>query len=450
LITVVDLPDPSLSFDDVICVTDMVTVSFDNDLNGADYTILISGDPTSSGGLPNQETYQWDMPGTYTIQSVVTVGTCEIMSEEYTITVDPTLEAPVISCDPSTTGIDISWDPVANATMYIVTIDSDVQPAQSGTTYEITGLDPETSVVITVEAISDNSCANSSATENCMTSPCADIMIEITGNDPDCVTNLPLETQLDFILTGSAGGGTGTWSGDFITADGVFSYEQSGVGSHEVTYTHEEAGCTYPMTATVDVFDPPVLTIEPINLTCFDSDDGSIAFTAAGGDGVYEITVENTQTNLTWYNESEVLCDAPDCFDLSVSPSTNSLYCVDIELVGGCVVTNCLAVESQFISILNVSNIFSPNGDGSNDNMVIQTNNPDMIANYVRIFDRWGNMVFNLETPWSPYADMNYPGWDGTYKGAGLNPGVYVYVMEFIEEPGATPEVRVGDVTIVK
>ncbi|MDC1309344.1 gliding motility-associated C-terminal domain-containing protein [Saprospiraceae bacterium] len=82
--------------------------------------------------------------------------------------------------------------------------------------------------------------------------------------------------------------------------------------------------------------------------------------------------------------------------------------------------------------------------------MVIQTNNPDMVASYLRVFDRWGNMVFNLETPWQPFDDMNYPGWNGTYNGQELNPGVYVYVFEFIEEPGATPEVRVGDVTIVK
>ena len=520
-ITVVDLPDPSLSFTDVICVTDMVTVTFDNDLGGAMSNILVSGDPTVSGGLPNETIYQWDTPGIYTLTGVAMVGDCEVMSEEYTIIVEPELETPVISCNPSTTNIDISWDAIDCASMYIVTIDGVAQDAQSETTFSITDLDPETSVAITVEAVSDCACNSTSATENCMSLPCDGVTIDIVNNDPDCITNLPTTVQLDVTFTGSAGSGTGSWSGDFVNVDGLFDYEASGVGSHTVTFNYEENGCPYEVTETVDVFDPPALNIETSDLTCFDSNDGSIDFTVSGGDGTYIITIDGVvdtftadgsitalspgtytfdvtdgngcseeQTvsisapsepsfsllgpasiavgtfgdlsldlgtlnvddisNLTWYNEAETLCNGPDCFELTVSPSVNTNYCVDIELLGGCVVTSCLPVVSEFISILTVSNVFSPNGDGSNDNMVIQTNNPDMIANYVRVFDRWGNMVYNLEEPWAPFLDMNYPGWDGTYNGQRLNPGVYVYVMEFIEEPGATPEVRVGDITIVK
>lgn len=522
LITVVDLPDPDLNIEQEICVTNTLTVSFVDDLGAAIGSLITTGTPMEvGGGLPGETIYQWDTPGMYEVTGVVTVGTCEVMSQVYMVNVQPELETPVISCDPTTTGIEISWDAIANASMYIVTIDNVAQPAQNGTTFSLTDLDPETSVEIMIEAISDNLCANTTASETCMTLPCGDVTLEIINDDPVCSTDLPSTTvQLDVLFTGTAGG-AGTWSGDFITADGIFDYEQSGVGIHEVTFDYSEEGCDYTETDTVEVLSPPMLMLEETDLTCFDSNNGSISFVASGGDGNYEITIAGSMevftedgmisdltpgtyeftitdgnlcsttaigsitapgepsfdvlgppsiavgtfgdlsldlgtvnldniNNLTWYNETETLCDGPDCFDLSVSPSVDSEYCVDIELDGECTVTSCLTVISEFISILNVSNIFSPNNDGSNDNIVIQTNNPDMVANYLRVYDRWGNLVFNVEEPWAPYDDMNYPGWDGTYNGQKLNPGVYVYVLEFIEEPGATPEVRVGDVTLVK
>ncbi len=523
LITVVDLPDPDLVLDQVICVTNTLTVSFEDDLGIAMGNIVATGNPMIlGGGQPGENIYQWDTPGMYEITGEVMVGTCQAVSQVYMIDVQPELEAPVISCDPSTTGIDISWEPIANASMYIVTINNVAQPAQNGTSFSITDLDPETSVDIIVEAISSNACANSMATESCMTLPCGAVELEIINNDSVCSDDLPSTTvQLDVLFTGTAGG-AGTWSGDFVTADGIFNYEQSGVGTHMVMFSYSEDGCDYSESDSVIVLSPPTLMINENDLTCFDSNDGSIEFIATGGDGNYTITVDGVAdvftgdgmisdlapgtyeftitdgnlcstttignitapgqpsfdvlgppsiavgtfgdlsldnlsedildniTNLTWYTQTETLCDAPDCFDISVSPSVNSVYYVDITLDGGCIVTDSLSVISEFISILNVSNIFSPNNDGSNDNIVIQTNNPDMVANYLRVFDRWGNMVFNVEEPWAPFSDMNYPGWDGTYKGQKLNPGVYVYVLEFIEEPGATPEIRVGDVTLVK
>ena len=52
--------------------------------------------------------------------------------------------------------------------MYIVTIGGVAEPAQSGTTFSIEDLEPETSVDITVEAISDCSCEISMVSDVCM------------------------------------------------------------------------------------------------------------------------------------------------------------------------------------------------------------------------------------------------------------------------------------------
>ncbi len=530
IITVVDLPTPSLDLLPLICETQVLTVTYTGeDIPGAVIDIVAEGNPTETD-TADGSTFEWMDAGTYEVIANVTVGTCMISSETYTVVVEAELLDPVISCNPTNTSIAVSWDAVDCASMYIITVEGVAQPAQPETTFDITGLDPLTSVDITVEAISDCACGNTTMSEMCATSACEGVDIEVVNNDPDCISNLPSTVQLDVVLTGSDGSGTGSWSSasNFVTSDGIFNYDLSGVGIHEVTYTYEENDCAYIELDTVIVYDAPALMVSIVDPTCFDSDDASITFAATGGDGNYNITLSAMDVsltdfpksyttdgmesdlapgnytisvldgnmcmseemeivisapvqpsysvtgpaiiavgafgdlvldlgnedadiiNLSWYNETETLCDGLDCFSISVSPSVNSLYCVDITLEGGCVVTSCLPVESEFISILSISNIFSPDKNGTNDNMVIHSNNPDMVANYIRVFDRWGNLVFNVETPWQPFDDMNYPGWDGTFKGQELNPGVYVYVFEFIEEPGATPEVRVGDITIIR
>ena len=66
--------------------------------------------------------------------------------------------------------------------------------------------------------------------------------------------------------------------------------------------------------------------------------------------------------------------------------------------------------------------IFSPNGDGINDFVFVQTNSRITEVTSFRIFDRWGNMVFedHLFTP----NDSSH-GWDGVFKGKTVKPRVF-------------------------
>ena len=71
--------------------------------------------------------------------------------------------------------------------------------------------------------------------------------------------------------------------------------------------------------------------------------------------------------------------------------------------------------------IIEVPNVFSPNGDGVNDYFKIRTNGLNLFA--LTVYTRSGVLVYKLESP-----DLI---WDGrTLSGHEMRPGIYYYVIE--------------------
>jgi gliding motility-associated-like protein len=119
---------------------------------------------------------------------------------------------------------------------------------------------------------------------------------------------------------------------------------------------------------------------------------------------------------------------------------------ITVSNAGGCVnedkitiSVNCGA-ENVFIP-----NTFSPNGDGVNDVFYIRGTGITEI-NYFRIFNRWGQLVFERKI-----APLNTPfaGWDGTLNGIVLPPDVYVYMVDVNCDNGKTTTLK-GDITLVR
>lgn len=69
-----------------------------------------------------------------------------------------------------------------------------------------------------------------------------------------------------------------------------------------------------------------------------------------------------------------------------------------------------------------IPNAFTPNGDANND--IFRVRGEQIRELLVRVYDRWGEKVFETTTPGK--------GWDGTYKGKKVNPGVFVYYVESV------------------
>jgi gliding motility-associated-like protein len=79
-------------------------------------------------------------------------------------------------------------------------------------------------------------------------------------------------------------------------------------------------------------------------------------------------------------------------------------------------------------SKLEVMNVFTPNGDGSNDYFFVNAKSLRQFR--LSIYNRWGNLVYRYV---QEEEKFDWQGWDGTMDGKGkskLDPGVYYYVIE--------------------
>jgi len=94
---------------------------------------------------------------------------------------------------------------------------------------------------------------------------------------------------------------------------------------------------------------------------------------------------------------------------------------------------------------LYIPNVFSPNGDGENDKWNLFSDDTVEQINFVQIFDRWGNLVFRKNNFQTNNVTI---GWDGTFKGKILNPGVFVYQIS-VEYRDGTSEIKAGDLLLI-
>ncbi len=87
-----------------------------------------------------------------------------------------------------------------------------------------------------------------------------------------------------------------------------------------------------------------------------------------------------------------------------------------------------------------IPNVFTPNGDGTNDMFSVQVGK-DVIGIEMLIYDRWGKMVYQT-------SNLTQ-GWNGTYDGKEGEIGVYQYLIR-IKFRDASVSTYKGDVTLLR
>ena len=148
----------------------------------------------------------------------------------------------------------------------------------------------------------------------------------------------------------------------------------------------------------------------------------------------------NTQSNcayFSWYPPSG-LSDAHISSPLA-SPEISTLYKVQGITEWGCKITDSINIFIDLQTLLALPNAFAP-GTGPNNFFSIIKNGVATL-NYFRVYNRWGNVVFET-------ADIN-TGWDGTYSGKPQPFDVYVYEVEAVTSTGLVFH-KHGNVTLIR
>ncbi|MFH2096445.1 MAG: gliding motility-associated C-terminal domain-containing protein, partial [Bacteroidota bacterium] len=86
-----------------------------------------------------------------------------------------------------------------------------------------------------------------------------------------------------------------------------------------------------------------------------------------------------------------------------------------------------------------VPNAFTPNGDGQNDILYVESNVVDEL--YFAVYDRWGEIMFET-------TDIS-KGWDGKYHGELVDPAVFVYYMKAVCLDKMT-FIKKGNITVIR
>lgn len=249
------------------------------------------------------------------------------------------------------------------------------------------------------------------------------------------------------IKTASGGSGSQLSNYTFSIDDGGTAPALNGVipvyaGLH-IVRVFDPNGCS-SKEITIKVDDPPAIRV---NL-------GLDREVLLGKDEELNATIESTNpiVKYTW-SPTQGLTFSDSCKNicaLLIKPIEDATYILTVMDTIGCVGADTINIIIDKNRNVYLPNIFSPNVDGTNDFMEVFASTESVESiNYFRIYDRWGNMVF--ESPSFKPGDSKVIGnrWNGFYKDIKANEGVYVYVCEVKFVDGVVLRFR-GDTTLVR
>jgi gliding motility-associated-like protein len=167
------------------------------------------------------------------------------------------------------------------------------------------------------------------------------------------------------------------------------------------------------------------------------------------GDSLYLFGVSQTDLPIKWKwtPQSAVSCDS--CNGTWAMPVFPTMYSLTIsDSISKCRKEGRVYIRTGRECSVFVPNIFSPNGDGKNDNLKIYYGNCVKRIERYAIYNRWGNLIkqhsFNAPESIAKEVDI----WDGLINGKIADADLYVYyvVVEYIN---GFQEVVKGDVMVL-
>jgi gliding motility-associated-like protein len=147
--------------------------------------------------------------------------------------------------------------------------------------------------------------------------------------------------------------------------------------------------------ASVTIIDDPPIVIVADDFVSDCSGAGiTLSASASGGNGILLFSWSNGSDQ-----SSIVVPDAPASYQVTATDACGNQASAVVSVIAPCAII--------------VPNVFSPNNDGNNDTFEIT--GIEFLTNHVRIYNRWGQVVFEA---------ANY---GNTWNGGDLSDGTYFY-----------------------
>jgi gliding motility-associated-like protein len=210
-------------------------------------------------------------------------------------------------------------------------------------------------------------------------------------------------------------------SEQILTATGGTSYEwmKNGEkinGETGPTITVTTAG-TYSVIIKGGVCSGPAANTAVIS----DAESGGIRYAdvIATANVPIRLNARNAGTHFEWAPSTGL--DDPSSATPTATLTRDQIYVVYINSAQGCAVvdTQLVKVSAGNTVKVYVPTAFTPNGNNVNDHLRPLGNIRKI--SYFRVFNRWGNMVFQ--------TNIIGDGWDGKYKGVDQQPDTYTWIL---------------------
>jgi gliding motility-associated-like protein len=216
-------------------------------------------------------------------------------------------------------------------------------------------------------------------------------------------------------------------------------------GTHNLTIIETTTGCT--LDTTVTITEPPAVKVDFDSIN--NNPQGQVRLKVGLGDSIRlnpRLTNSVPIDSVIWTPKT-YLSFKGDPLRPWVKAYDDITYRLTVIDANGCEGFDEVVVELERNRNVFVPNVFSPNGDDKNDFFQPFTGLGVVKVNYMRVFDRWGELMYQLQN--IPAGQDSNIGWDGTFRGKKVDSGVYVYIMEVVFEDGQILLYR-GDVNLLR
>ena len=427
-------PEIELEGDATICLGDTVELEFDVD-NGGGINVQISqdgGPPFPINGVGNGTTLELtpEFSTNYRIVAATSNNPCPVVFDPDDV-VEITVNRLVASLSSgfNQDGYQIrcfnSNDGSLELTISEGSEPYDIQwsSGESDTTI-VGGLPPN---VYTVTITDERGCVDSLSQ---LLQAAAPILTNVRTRGPNC------REATGLIIIDSIAGGNGFYE---FTLDGEFFQTTT---SFPLQFPAEPGAYTLDIIDGFDCSTSVDFVVPPTNAPQLNVPEDTVIFL---GDSVLVVAQADFVPDSVFWEPSAGVSD-PNSLTTYLVPQFTTRYQLTVIDSSGCRTSAGFEVLVDERVPVYIPTAFSPNGDGQNDLFRIFPSAAVVEVQIFRIFDRWGNMMYEA----GPYPAFDTSqGWDGNFEGQPMNAAVFVYYGEVLLTDG-TIAVMKGDLVLVR